>query len=69
MGIKPTTARINNHYNARISAGGIIRWPCESSGLTPLDLLWGYIKNKIYRKSCATVNEFRGLFPFHTLCS
>ncbi|KAL5510433.1 hypothetical protein EMCRGX_G005975 [Ephydatia muelleri] len=39
---------------------GPIPWPARSPDLSPLDLwLWGYLKNKVYSHSVATLQELR----------
>ena len=39
---------------------GPIAWPARSPDLSPLDFwLWGYLKDKVYSHSVATLQELR----------
>lgn len=43
-----------------IGTNGPVQWPPRSPDLTPMDFfLWGYIKNAVYSRKCANVQELQ----------
>lgn len=52
---------LNDHFpNRWIGRGGPVPWPPRSPDLTPLDFfLWGEIKQHVYERESATVQELR----------
>lgn len=54
------TAWLNNHFNTWIGRRSPNKWPARSPDLTVLDyFLWGYIKNDVYQKTSANMEELR----------
>ena len=44
-----------------IGRGCSIQWPPRSCDLTPMDFfLWGYIKDRVYKQKCHTLDQLRG---------
>ncbi|GBM63478.1 hypothetical protein AVEN_205829-2-1, partial [Araneus ventricosus] len=42
-----------------IGYGGCVEWHLRSPDLNPLDILWGYIKQRVYATSPPTLQELR----------
>lgn len=45
--------------NRWIGNSGVVRWPARSPDLSPLDFLWGTLKNKVYNTPIADMNHLR----------
>lgn len=58
-------AYVRNYLNETFPASwmgtrGPVAWPARSPDLNPLDYyLWGYLKNKVYDRSCKTIEELQ----------
>lgn len=45
---------------------GSVEWPLSSPDLTPVDFLWGYLKDKVYSTKPAKVDERRHWMWMHS---
>jgi hypothetical protein len=55
-----TRNRLNERLpNRWIGRSGTIEWAARSPDLTPLDFLWGYLKQKIYQQNIKDLDDLR----------
>ncbi|GBM02639.1 hypothetical protein AVEN_258942-1 [Araneus ventricosus] len=45
--------------NQVIGYGGFVEWPPRSADLTPLDFLWGHVKEQVYATPPPTLQDLR----------